>query len=156
MLWIGILIAGWATGCAAEPPTPPVTHSFVCALSVAGQEQTFDGTLTVEQNGLTWALSAPETLAGCTVTADGQTVRLSVPEGEALTTELGVLPQAGILPVLWDVLAAEQPTAADGQLTGEVSGGVYVLQYDPETGYLQKLTLKGGGWEATFSAVREY
>ncbi len=155
---IGICI--WVSGCSVAKPTQPVTHSFFCTLTVTDVGQPFTGELTVTPDTLTWALTAPETVAGCVLECDGERVTLTPPSGAPLQTEAGHLPTDGILPVLWNVLRTADPTTVDwqngdGMLSGTVTGGRYLLLTDAVSGLPKSLRLTDGSWVAAFSAAEK-
>lgn len=150
----------WVSGCTVAKPAQPVTHSFCCTLTVTGDEQLFAGELTVTPDTMTWALTSPDTVAGCVLVCDGERVTVTPPSGTPLVTEAGHLPTDGVVPVLWNALRTTDPAAVDwqdgdGQLTGSVTGGRYVLLTDAVSGLPKSLRLTDGDWIAVFSTVKK-
>ena len=150
-LMMMVLCLGWGTGCAATAPTPPVTHSFVCTLSVTGLGDPISGDLSVADGVLSWSLTTPATVNGCTLTTDGETLTLSQPNGEPLTLAGGILPPSGVIPTLWGVLHDTAGTLSAGQQTGRVKGGAYTLTFDPQSGRLRTLSVADAPWHAEFA-----
>lgn len=157
---IVISLCIWVSGCSVRRPAEPVTHSFCCTLTITGEEQPFAGELTVTADRLTWALTAPETVAGCVLVCDGACVTVTPPEGNPLEAEAGHLPKDGVIPVLWNVLRTADPESVDwqdgdGRLTGTVTGGRYLLLTDAVSGLPKSLRLTDGAWIAAFSNTRK-
>ena len=158
-LLVGILtLMIWVSGCAADMPAQPVTHSFCSQLTVSGLGEPYVGALTVTEEHLCWELTAPEVVAGCVLTCDGDQVTLTPPDSEPVVADAGRLPAEGFVSVLWNALRTAQPEMVewengDGRLTGRVTGGRYQLLSEADSGFLKNLRVEGGEWLAVFTDV---
>ena len=158
-MWgIGLAIL---TGCAVAAPAFPVTESFSCRADVSLEGQAVGGTLTRSAAGtLRWELDTPASLAGWTLSADGEGLTLELGE-LSYSVEADAMPAAAPVRVLMTALDAvsrrdgeTETTAAEdgGRTVGACSAGAFVLVSDNETGALRSLSVPECGLTIRFSA----
>ncbi|MCL2884372.1 MAG: hypothetical protein FWF49_02655, partial [Oscillospiraceae bacterium] len=156
VLTISLFLLSACKGASSGAQKPTLT-SFSCQAAITYQGLTIKGKLSRQAAGtLTLDITEPPSLAGMTMSWDGQTVTLKM-NGLSFGVDPATVPQTALGKVIINALDAAVGKK-DGTLTpsgyevsGSDAGGSFTLVSDPDTGALLTLTVPSADLTAVFS-----